>query len=86
MLRDPKGGDRRRRDADLTRPIGANPASAAGRRDRLAHHGLALADVTFEREAGLLEHLAGAVVQERRRRLLAGANSFGNDTTSPPPC
>jgi len=49
----------------------ANPASATGRRDRLAHHGLALVDVTLERESRLLEHGPHAVVKERGRSPLA---------------
>ena len=46
----------------------AHPTLAAGRRDRLAHHGLALADVTLEREARFLEHgpCALAVVDARQ--------------------
>ncbi len=36
-----------------------------GRRDRLAHHGLALADVALERESRRLEHGPRAVVEER---------------------
>ena len=46
------------------RPVRANPTSVEGSGNSLAHHGLALADVTLEREARLLEHGPRAVVEE----------------------
>src|SRR5215218_2429598 len=55
----------------------ASPASAACGLNRLAHHGLALADVTLERESRLLEHGPRAVVEERGRRLLARGELVG---------
>ena len=41
-----------------------NLASAASRRDGLAHHCLPLADVTLEGESRLFKHFPGAVMKE----------------------
>ena len=49
----------------------------AGRWDRLAHHGLALADVTLECESSLLEHGSRAVVEERGRCTFAWGELVG---------